>query len=355
MRKKSPILKIALMGSFLLGGSYIFRAFTVSYNFYWTEIVFSLVSITGILISVIFSIKLFKHLDIQIRDSDTKNIIEIEKIKLIELGERHRLLLEERARAELLAEELKIVADENEKSRIAAELANKAKSEFLAIMSHEFRTPLNAIGGFAEILEMGIRGPVTEAQKIDIEKIKKNQKHLLTIVNDVLNFAKIESGNIHYEIVKLSVMPALADVEYLLSTQLDKKGINYYLEPHEEEIIISADRDKLRQILINLLTNAIKFTASGGTITIYASKDESFGYILVEDTGRGISPDNIEVIFDPFVQAERGLTRANDGIGLGLAISRDLARAMGGDITVNSEINVGSKFMLSLPLLIDEK
>ncbi len=209
---------------------------------------------------------------------------------------------------------------EVEEARIAAEEANRSKSQFLANMSHELRTPLNAIGGYVELIEMGIRGAVTEQQRSDLERIKHAQQHLLGLINDVLNFAKLEAGRVDFDITDAPVEEALADVEGLIVPQAEVKGIAYRRRAGDPAVAVRADRDKLRQILLNLLSNAIKFTDAGGEITMEWERRENAVEIHVRDTGHGIPPERLEGIFEPFVQVSADLTRTGQGTGLGLTI-----------------------------------
>ena len=241
--------------------------------------------------------------------------------------------------------------DAERAARAEAELANRAKMEFLAMMSHELRTPLNAIAGYAELLTIGLRGPLTEAQLADIQAIHRNERHLLSLIEEVLTFAKIDAGRIRLEPEDVRVSAALASMSDLIAPQMEQKELEYRLEPCDSTLAVFADVEKLQQIVLNLLSNAVKFTSEGGQITVAAAAS-SFAHeveIRVRDTGIGIPRDKIESIFEPFVQLDGGLTRKSQGTGLGLAISRDLARAMHGDLVVYSEEGKGAEFVLTLP------
>jgi signal transduction histidine kinase len=230
-----------------------------------------------------------------------------------------------------------------------AEAANRAKGEFLAVMSHELRTPLNAIGGYAELMQMGIRGPVTEQQRDDLGRIQRSQRHLLGLVNEVLNYAKLETGSVRYDAVDVSVCAALAEAEGLVAPQARAKGLALGAATCPDDLAVRADPEKLRQVLVNLLSNAIKFTDPGGRIAVGCAARGATVDVRIRDTGIGIPADKLEAIFEPFVQVRAALTRTAEGTGLGLAISRDLARGMGGDLTVESTPGVGSTFTLTLP------
>ncbi|HUQ19404.1 MAG TPA: ATP-binding protein [Gemmatimonadaceae bacterium] len=234
-------------------------------------------------------------------------------------------------------------------ARQAAEAANLAKTQFLAVMSHELRTPLNAIAGYAELMRMGIRGPVTAEQQADLERIKRSQRNLLSLINDVLNYAKLEAGHIEFDSQKILLHSFLADIESLVTPQLQGKGLKYEYDECDGELAVTADEEKMRQIMVNLLSNAIKFTPAGGLITINCDISDGVVTIKVTDTGVGIPDDKINAIFEPFIQLDRKLTSTHEGTGLGLSISRDLARGMGGELTAESVPGKGSTFSLTLP------
>jgi signal transduction histidine kinase len=245
--------------------------------------------------------------------------------------------------------ELERRAEDAMRARSEAEAANRAKSDFLAMMSHELRTPLNAIGGYAELIELGIHGPVTDEQRDALTRISRSQTHLLTLINDVLNFARIDAGQIRYVVQDVPMNETLAGLEALVAPQVAARSLTLRYDPCDAEIVASADADKVRQVVLNLLSNAVKYTPEGGTVAVGCEADDSTVRVYVRDTGSGIEADRLPSIFEPFVQGHRALNRPNDGVGLGLAISRDLARGMGGDVTVESELGVGSTFTLELP------
>ena len=233
--------------------------------------------------------------------------------------------------------------------RLAAEAASRAKGEFLGMISHELRTPLNAIGGFAELLEMGIEGPVTEKQRTALARIKANQEHLLTLITEILNFVRIEGGGMAYHLGRVSLPQAFADVSAMLSGAAEEKKLTLVTAPGETDVTAWADADRVRQILLNLLMNAVKYTPPGGTITVSCAAVDDTVVARVADTGPGIEPKRMQSIFEPFVQLTAGLIDRQGGVGLGLPISRDLARAMKGDVTAESTVGRGSRFTLSLP------
>jgi PAS domain S-box-containing protein len=264
--------------------------------------------------------------------------------------EAHRKFAEQRAtELDRLVSRLREQTAEVERRRKEADTANRAKSDFLAAMSHELRTPLNAIGGYAELLRMGLRGHVTAEQTQDLDRIRSSQQHLLGIINDILNFTRIEAGQVTYDIAPVRMRVAIEAVSQMIRPLVDAKAVVFTSEPCSQEVVALADRSKLEQVMLNLLSNAVKFTDAGGRITLRcALKDERI-LVTVSDTGSGIPADKHEAIFEPFVQIGRTLSSQAEGTGLGLAISRDLARAMGGDLRVRSVVGQGSTFELDLP------
>jgi PAS domain S-box-containing protein len=256
----------------------------------------------------------------------------------------------DRARGE--AERARADADA---ARRRAEEANRAKSEFLAAMSHELRTPLNAIGGYAELMELGVRGPVTDEQRGDLARIRRSQRHLLTLITDILNFARLEGGRVEYDVRPVPLADLIADAAPMVEPQLAAQQLAFEVRLPEGagDTTARADQEKVRQILLNLLSNAAKFTPAGGRVTVAVEAPPAPPgapvRVRVSDTGIGIPADKLDAIFDPFVQVQTGLTRRHEGTGLGLAISRDLARGMGGDLTVESAPGAGSTFTLTLP------
>ena len=235
------------------------------------------------------------------------------------------------------------------KARDEAQNANKAKSEFLAAMSHELRTPLNAIGGYTDLLVGEIRGPITEIQRGDLERIKRNQHHLLSLINDILNFAKLEAGRVQFDPEDISINETLGELEALVAPQLEQKQLHYMYDCSDASYTAYTDPERLQQILLNLLSNAVKFTPPGGKVSVTCAPKGARMLVQVTDTGVGIPPDKLDHIFEPFVQLARGQTSGVMGTGLGLAISRDLARAMGAELSVESKLDEGSTFTLSLP------
>lgn len=250
-------------------------------------------------------------------------------------------------RAALAVENARLHKAEQD-ARHSAEAANEAKTQFLAVMSHELRTPLNAIGGYAELLMMGIRGAVTDDQRADLERIQRSQRNLLSLINDILNYAKLEAGHVEFNMAPVPIHPLVTDLEPLITPQLRSRDLTYDYTGCDASLTAWADAEKVRQILLNLLSNAIKFTEPGGTIAIECSNQGDTVHITVKDTGLGIPADRLASVFEPFVQLERRLTSNHEGTGLGLAISRDLARGLGGDLVARSTLGEGSEFELTL-------
>ena len=230
-----------------------------------------------------------------------------------------------------------------------AETANVAKTAFLRAMSHELRTPLNAIGGYIDLLDMGLRGPVTESQHADLGRIRTNQLHLAALITEILNFARVGSGSVTYAMSDINGCDAITHAVGLIEPLIAQQGLVFDGISGDSSVIARADPEKVTQILVNLLSNAIKFTPAGGHISAEVAGQGDAIALTVSDTGSGIAPEKLETIFEPFVQLKEGLADRKGGIGLGLSISRDLARAMKGDLTVESTEGKGTRFTLCLP------
>jgi PAS domain S-box-containing protein len=229
-----------------------------------------------------------------------------------------------------------------------SEEANRAKGGFLAAMSHELRTPLNAIAGYTDLLLMGVGGELAEQQKNYLHRIRGSGQHLLSIINDILNFSRLEAGQLSYDVQPVSLLGVIDTVMPMIEMQASNKGIHLDLRPGEDAVA-SADRSKVEQVLLNLLSNAVKFTGSGGRIEISCGSVGNQVVVRVRDTGIGIPASQLDRIFQPFVQIGRSLTSPHEGTGLGLAISSDLADGMGGKLEVESRVGEGSTFSLTLP------
>ena len=293
-----------------------------------------------------------------LRDAEAEAVRRAEALEeqAVELEAKTDELQTQAVELEASTEELQATTDdlllanqELERARLVAEQANQAKTDFLATMSHELRTPLNAIAGYAELLDLGIHGPVTAEQREAILRIRRSQRHLLGLINDVLNFAKLEAGHVEFHLADVPVRESVDAIEPLVAPQLHARTLSFDREACADGRVVRADPDKLQQILLNLLSNAIKFTPVGGSVTLLCDERGDEVCIGVRDTGIGIAADRLQHIFAPFVQLDRRLNSPHEGTGLGLAISRDLARGMGGDLTVESEEGVGSTFTLTLP------
>ncbi|HKG91403.1 MAG TPA: PAS domain S-box protein [Gemmatimonadaceae bacterium] len=282
----------------------------------------------------------------------TRDLTERRESQERALEDARRVATEEAGRrgAEERARELHALADQLRQQTVELEKANRAKAEFLAAMSHELRTPLNAIGGYAELLAMGISGPVTDQQREQLERIRRSQQHLLGIINDILNFSRIEAGQLSYDFSAVPLHAMVESVAPMVAPQAQLKGLRLERSGCAPGVAAWADRSKLEQILLNLLSNAVKFTEAGGVVSLSCGHSGGSALFTVRDSGVGIPADQTEAIFEPFVQVGRTLTSMREGTGLGLAISRDLARAMGGEITVQSQPGAGSTFTLRLPL-----
>jgi signal transduction histidine kinase len=240
------------------------------------------------------------------------------------------------------------VADQERLANEASE-ANRAKSVFLATMSHELRTPLNAIAGYTDLLDAGVHGELTLAQREAVQRIQANQRHLLRLIDDVLDFAKLEAGHLTLEMSDVPVQETLQSTRMLIEAQLRAKDITFEFASGDPLVTCRGDRAKIQQVLANLLSNAWKFTSPGGTVALGFETKEDVVRVYVRDTGPGIAAANLETIFAPFVQLQTGFRRVVEGTGLGLSISRELARAMGGEVTAASVIGEGSTFTLTLP------
>jgi signal transduction histidine kinase len=231
----------------------------------------------------------------------------------------------------------------------SAETANRAKTAFLGAMSHELRTPLNAIGGYIDLLDMGLRGPVTESQHADFARVKTNQQHLALLITEILHFVQVGSGRVTYSVTDVSAREAMQYAIQLIEPLFAQKSISFDGISGDASIVARADRARVTQILVNLLSNAIKFTPPGGHVGASAAAEDETVTLSISDTGIGIPAEKHEAIFEPFIQLKQTFAGRESGVGLGLAISRDLARAMKGDLTVESAEGKGARFILSLP------
>jgi signal transduction histidine kinase len=227
--------------------------------------------------------------------------------------------------------------------------ANEAKRRFLNMISHELRTPLGAIGGYASLLFDEIKGPLSDEQRKFIGRIQHNQQHLLRLVNELLDLAKIESGNTQMNLGFVSVQAVLDSVYAMISPQARASQLQLEVRAGDPTLSFYGDGDRVEQIVLNLLSNAVKFTPAGGSVSLTTIPSADDIHLEVHDTGVGIPSEKLEAVFEPFFQVNAVPAGATRGTGLGLAISRELARAMRGDLTAKSELGQGSTFTLCLP------
>jgi signal transduction histidine kinase len=260
-----------------------------------------------------------------------------ERVDLLAM-EQHARLIAERARAEA------------EVARAEAERANTIKTDFLAVMSHELRTPLTAIMGYEELLSDGITGPVTDLQRQQLGRINASARHLLGLIDEILTFARVDIGRERVRWESISVNETVNDGASLIESMATAKKLKFIIEPLAEDQVIQTDATKFRQMLVNLLSNAVKFTERG-EVRLTSSVRNGLLEIRIVDTGVGIDAANIETVFEPFWQVEQSATRKAGGTGLGLSVTRKLARLLGGDVTVASRVGAGTTFLLTLPLM----
>lgn len=240
--------------------------------------------------------------------------------------------------------------DELLQAKQTAEAARDSKAKFLSMISHELRTPLQAISGYCELLLDEASGPITTEQQSDLQAMKGASRELVRLLNDILDFARVETHTTSIRIETVEVETALKRAEKLVAPKLSQASLRYSRADCGPGLYLRANADRLQQVLLNLLTNAIKFTPPGGAIAVECSADDAFTCLAVRDNGCGIRDDDLERIFEPFVQVDRQRIDARQrGVGLGLAISRELIRAMRGELTVTSAVGVGSVFTISLP------
>ncbi len=317
------LLPAALLAPILLG---VIRILGESSGFYETEFGVSLFAVASILTFVglvLWSARVLRNTD-------------KERVDLLALEKQARAHAE-RARSEA------------ETARAEAERANNSKTDFLAVMSHELRTPLTAIMGYEELLSDGITGPVTELQRQQLGRINASARHLLGLIDEILTFARVDIGRERVRYESMSCNHTLADAAALVEPMAAAKNIDFIVELLDEDQAIQTDGTKLRQMLVNLLSNGIKFTERG-EVRVGLSVRSGTLEVSIADTGVGIPAENIEEVFEPFWQAEQTATRKTGGTGLGLSVTRKLARLLGGDVTVASKVGVGTTFQLTLPM-----
>ncbi|HEY0673882.1 MAG TPA: ATP-binding protein [Longimicrobiales bacterium] len=261
----------------------------------------------------------------------------------------HADQLEEQARElEIQMEESQQLSDDLAETAKRAQAASQAKTDFLAVMSHELRTPLNAIIGYADLLQTGVSGPLTDTQMTQLTRIRSSSFHLLDLIQDVLSFSRIEAGREELRFSEVEVQRLARDVHDYIEQQCAAKGLDERLTVPPEPLSMVTDSAKVKQILLNLLTNACKFTDSG-YVELAVQRDHDDIVFSVSDTGPGIAPEHLQMIFEPFTQVDQSRTREKGGAGLGLPVSRRLAHLLGGELQVQSTLGAGSTFTLRLP------
>ena len=245
------------------------------------------------------------------------------------------------------------IAAENEliRSKEEAELANRAKTEFLANISHELRTPLNAIIGFSDLMQREMLGPLGNEQYASyIRDIHQSGSHLHDVINDILDLSKIEAGQMELQETLVDVKHAIERCIRVVATRADDNGLKLVIDLPDSLPFVIADERKLKQILINLISNAVKFTEKGGTITVDAAAGANGGVIIrVIDSGIGIAPENLSKVFRPFEQVDNSLSRSHEGTGLGLPLTKSLVELHDGTLELESELGAGTTVTVKLP------
>ena len=235
-------------------------------------------------------------------------------------------------------------------AKIAAETANRAKSEFLANMSHELRTPLNSIIGFSDLMLDGNAGEIEDMQKKFLGNISTSGKHLLSLINNILDLSKIEAGKMELNYELFGLYNTIDEIKQVISPLAQKKNIDLKVVNDGSLQEIYADRVRFKQILFNLANNAIKFTPQGGKVTISTTRIKDKAQFAIKDTGIGISEEKKSSLFLPFTQLDSSLNRFHEGTGLGLSLVKKFVEMHGGNIWVESELGKGTVFTFELPL-----
>jgi two-component system cell cycle sensor histidine kinase PleC len=234
-------------------------------------------------------------------------------------------------------------------ARDEAEMANVAKSRFLANMSHELRTPLNAIIGFSELTMSSIYGPLDERYRSYAEDIHRSGKHLLTIVNDVLDLSKSEATDLKIALSDASLCEIICDLNRMVAPLIEEAHLTYRVTMSDDMPHIRADEVRFKQVLLNVISNAIKFTTAGGHISFEATHADGTVEITIADSGIGIAPENLSRVTEHFFQVDSGLDRKHEGTGLGLTITKRLVELMGGTFVLKSELAIGTRAIIRIP------
>ena len=266
----------------------------------------------------------------------------------VQIEEQSKQLQEQAVELEMANEQLQETTLRAEEARDAAEVASRAKSDFLAVMSHELRTPLNAIVGYAELLHDGVVGPVTLDQREQLQRVQLSAKHLVELVDEILSFTRLDAAPPSVRPGPVELAEVTREAGAIVEPVAWAKGLRFELHPSNEPVAFHSDAGKVRQVLVNLLSNAIKFTEQG-EVELSSWPENGRVVFEVQDTGIGIAPEHLEHVFEPFWQADQSPTRKNGGAGLGLSVSRRLARALGGDLSVESTVGQGSRFRFWVP------
>lgn len=292
-----------------------------------------------------------QHLETAILDRNGERVeVSVTLVPIVVNGERIGVYgiaedVTERKRAEA---EREVLLARERVARADAEAANQAKSDFLAVMSHELKTPLNVIDGYTAMLAEGLSGPLNEAQVKQLDRVQANSRHLLHLINEVLSYARMEAGREDVRLEAVDLAARIRDTVALLEPLARDKELRLHVEVPSEPWTVRTDAEKAGQILLHLLSNAIKFTERG-EVTVEARPESGGALIRVRDTGVGIPPEYLKRIWEPFWQAEDPMTRRAEGTGLGLSVARRTARLLGGNVEVESTPGVGSTFSLRFP------
>jgi len=285
-----------------------------------------------------------------LKDNEVIGEVAIYRTEVRAFSERQIGLIENFADQAVIAiENVRLFREIQEKSA-QLEIANTHKSEFLANMSHELRTPLNAIIGFSEVLSERMFGEVNEKQADYLKDIHESGKHLLSLINDILDLSKIEAGRMDLEISSFDLPSALSNAMTLVRERAQRHGIALSLEVDKRLSSFQADERKFKQIVVNLLSNAVKFTPDGGKVDVSAKRFDGKVEIAVKDTGVGIAPEDHAAVFEEFKQVGRDYTRKAEGTGLGLALTKRFVELHGGEVRLDSALGKGSTFTITLPV-----